>query len=60
MGAISGGAGEPPMAVRLRSSDKPLVLTSQVASLMKWRETSPGGRAAHVLGVMPACGDGAG
>lgn len=44
MGAIGGGgAGEPLINVRLRSSDKSLVLTSQVASLMKRRETSPGG-----------------
>lgn len=56
MGAIGGGgAGEPLINVRLRSSDKSLVLTSQVASLMKRRETSPGGgRSAPVLGVKDA------
>lgn len=32
MGAISGGAGEALINVRLRLSDKSLVLTSQVAS----------------------------
>lgn len=42
---MSGGAGEALINVRLRSNDKPLVLTSQVASLMKRRESSPGGGA---------------